>query len=345
MKPKDKVQKPTQAMIDLLKETGSNDSAVASRAMRALAQALQEPLRQGLLNEDIVNGIFSVEQLQPGATAEYSLDLYQQHNDGDYVAYTIPSEGAIPARSVSSDSITVQTYTIANAIDWPLKYSRDARWNVVVRAMEVLNAGFVRKINTDAWHVLIAAAAGRTDYLGGAPMVFDAAASVGQFTKRLVSLMKTTMARLAGGNSSIPNLRRLTDLYVSLEALEDIRNWTGAGDGVDDFTLRDIFLAADDGGPLARIYGVNIHPMTEFGVGQEFQNFFNTLGVSMGTSDEEIVIGLDRTANDSFVMPVREPLSVFEDPALHRRQRQGFYGWTEFGLAVLDDRRIILGSL
>ena len=342
MKSKNKIQKPTEAMIKLLKETGSGDPVTAGLAARALAQALQEPLRQGLMDEDIVGGIFAVEPLEPGATAEYSLDLYQQHNDGEYTAYVIPSEGAIPTRSVSSDTLTVQTYTIANAIDWLLRYSRDARWNVIAKAMEVFNNGFVKKINTDAWHVIIAAAAGRTDYLGGAPMVYDAAATVGQFTKRLVSLTKTAMARLAGGNSAVPNLRRLTDVYVSLEALEDIRNWDE--DEVDDFTRREIFTATDDGGPLARIYGVNIHPMTEFGVGQEFQTFFDTLSVSMGTSDEEIAIGLDLTSNDSFVMPVREPLSVFDDPALHRRQRQGVYGWTEFGLAVLDPRRCILMS-
>jgi len=345
MKPKNKPQKPTQAMIDLLRATASSDTAIANKSMQALAAALQEPLREGLLNGDILDNIFSVEQLQPGATAEYSLDLYQQHMDGQYTAYQIPSEGAIPTRTVSSDSVTIQTYTIANGIDWLLKYARDARWDVVSRVMEVFNAGFVRKINTDGWHALIGAAAGRTDYLGGAPMIFDSAASVGQFTKRLVSLMKTSMARLSGGNSTSANRGRLTDIYMSLEALEDIRNWTTADDGVDDFTLRDIFLAQDTGGVFASIYGVALHPLYELGVGQEFQNFFDTLGVSMGTSDEEIVVGLDLTKNDSFVMPVREPLQVFDDPTLHRRQRQGVYGWTEFGVAVLDPRRVILGSL
>jgi hypothetical protein len=343
MKSKNKIQKPTQEMINLLKDTGSNDHVVADKAMQALAAALQEPLREGLLNGDIINGIFSVEVLQPGATAEYSLDLYQQHQDGQYVAYQVPSEGAIPQRTVSSDSITVQTFTIANSIDWPLKYSRDARWNVVSRAMEVMNNGFVRKINTDGWHALITAAAGRTDFNGGAPMVFDSAAAVGQFTKRLVSLMKTSMARLAGGNSATPNRGRLTDLYISLEALEDIRNWDI--DDVDDFTRREIFVASDSGGPLASIYGVQLHPLFELGVGQEYQTFFETLGVSMGTSDEEIVVGLDLSTNDSFVMPVRESLTIFEDPALHRRQKQGFYGWQEHGFAVLDPRRVILGSL
>ena len=345
MKPKSKVRKaePTTEMIDLLKRTGSTNVSEASRAMTALAAALQVPLRQGLLNGDILEGIFTTEIIAPGATAEYPLDFFQQHNDGDFIAYTIPSEGAIPQRSVTGDIVTVQTYDMGNAIDWPIKYSREARWNIVSRALEVMEAGFVRKMNTDGWRVIIAAGAGRTDYLGGAPMVFDSGASVGQFTKRLVSLMKTTMTRLAGGNSATPNKGRLTDLYISPEALEDIREWDQ--DDVDDFTRREIFTASDDGGPMGRIYGVNLHPIHELGVGQEYQLFFESLGLSMGASDEEIVVGLDLSSNDSFVMPVKEPLSVFEDPNLHRRRKQGFYAWQELGFAVLDPRRVLLGSL
>lgn len=345
MKTKTNVQKPepTSEMIELLKKTGSNNRVESKESMHALAQALQVPLQEGLLNGDILDNIFAAEVLAPGATAEYPLDLYQQHMDGDYVAYTIPSEGAIPQRTVSSDIVTVQTYDMGNAIDWPIKYSQQARWNIVARAMEVMTAGFVRKMNTDGWSVIISAGAGRTDFQGGAPMVFDSGASVGQFTKRLVSLMKTTMTRLAGGNGASPGKRRLTDLYVSPEALEDIRAWD-QNDGLDDFTLREIFLASDTSGPLASIYGVTLHPLHELGVGQEFQNFADSIGVTLGTSDEELVVGLDLTDRDSFVMPIKEPLTVFEDPALHRRRKAGFYSWQTVGFACLDPRRVLLGS-
>lgn len=344
MKAKDrKIQKPTEQMVDLLKRTASNDEKERTVAMQALAAALQVPLREGLLNGDILDNIFTPEPLDPGATAEYPLDLYQQHNDGQYVAYTISSEGAIPTRTVVSDSITVQTYKMGNSIDWLLDYARAARWNVVSRAMEVLQNGFIRKMNTDGWRALISAAAGRTDYLGGAPMVFDSGATAGQFTKRLVSLMKTTMARLAGGNSTSPNRGRLTDLYVSEEALEDIREWDN--DEVDDYTRQIIFNAQDESGPLAKIYGVNLHPLFELGVGQEFQNFADSISVTMGTSDEEIVVGLDLSKADSFVMPIKEPITVFDDPYLHRRGKAGVYSWTTLGFAVLDPRRVLLGSL
>jgi len=350
MKRKKEVRKPTQDQIDLLKRTGSANKNEAMEALRALAQALQVPLRSALLNGDILNGIYTPEVLEGGATAEYPIDFFTADNVDDFIAWTIPSQGAIPQREVAGDAVTVDTYEITNSIDWPLRYARDARWNIVARAMEVLEAGFVRKLNTDGWSAIIAAAAGRTDYAGGAPMVYDANATAGQFTKRLISLMKTIMTRLAGGNSATQSRGQLTDLYVSPEALEDIRAWDEANDGVDPITLREIFLANDGIGndtatsPLAGFYGVRIHSLTELGVGQEFQNFFATLGVSMGASDEEIVVGLDLQENDSFVMPVKEQLVVHEDDTLHRRRKGGFYGWQDQGFGVLDSRRAILGS-
>ena len=44
------------------------------------------------------------------------------------------------------------------------------------------------------------------------------------------------------------------------------------------------------------------------------------------------------------MMPVKKEVEIFEDEALHRHQRQGYYGWAEIGFGVLDNRRVIAGS-
>ncbi len=342
--------KPTEDQLALLRSTASQNVAEATDAMHSLAQALSIPLRSALLNGDLLEGIFAPEVLGPGATAEYPIDFLTADNQDEYIAYVVPYQGAIPVRAVAGDSVTVQTFKVANAIDWDLKYAREARWNIVARAMEVLEAGFVRKLNDDGWHALITAAAGRTDFNGGAPIVIDGGATAGQFTKQLVSFMKTTMTRLSGGNSSTQSRGQLTDIYLSPEALEDIRAWTEADDGVDAATLREIFLSGDNTGngtstgPLAGIYGVRLHSITELGVGQTFQQFADSIGVTLAGSDEEIVVGLDLQENDSFVMPVKEELGVFEDPTLHRKGRAGFYAWQDQGFGVLDSRRVMLGT-
>jgi hypothetical protein len=231
----------------------------------------------------------------------------------------------------------VPTYTVASSIDYLLRYAREARWDVVGRAMQVLEAGFVKKMNDDGWHTLLAAGVDRN------VMVYDADAAVGQFTKRLISLMKTVMRRNAGGNSGSLNRGSLTDLYLSPEALEDIRNW--GLDQVDEVTRREIYQAGDDGAAITRIFGVNLHDMDELGADQEYQLFYkNQLSGTFTGSDVELVVGLDQSSNDSFIMPVKQDVQIFEDDALHRQQRAGFYGWAEIGFAVLDNRRILLGG-
>jgi len=155
--------------------------------------------------------------------------------------------------------------------------------------------------------------------------------------------MKTVMRRNAGGNSGSLNRGKLTDIYLSPEALEDIRNW--GLDQVDEVTRREIYQAGDDGSAITRIFGVNLHDMDELGADQEYQNFYvNQLSGTFTGSDVELVVGLDQSSNDSFIMPVKQDVQIFEDDALHRQQRAGFYGWAEIGFAVLDNRRILLGG-
>jgi len=258
-------------------------------------------------------------------------------SEKNFVAYTIPNHGYIPQRNVEGDYVMVPTYAIGASIDWNLKYARDARWDIVSRAMEVYEAQFVKKLNDDGWHTLISAGVDRNI------VVLDADAAAGQFTKRLVSLMKTVMRRNGGGNTTSMNRGALTDLYISPEAMEDIRNWNV--DQIDETTRREIFVADGDNA-LNRIFGVNLHDLDELGEGQEYQLFYsNQLGAGLPTGDVEFCLGLDLRRNDSFVMPIREEMQVFEDDTLHRQRRAGVYGWAEQGFAALDNRRVILGSL
>ncbi len=331
-----KAFQPTPELTDLLVRSGSMNRETALAANAEFAKALELPLRQGIMSGDILDGIFEPIRLAQGATPEFPLDFLAPGTEKDFVAYTIPNHGYVPERHIESDYVMVPTYDIGASIDWLLKYARDARWDVVGRAMEVLEGQFVKKMNDDGWHTLLAAGVDRNI------VVFDSDASGGQFTKRLVSLMKTVMRRNGGGNSASNNRGQLTDLYVSPEAMEDIRNW--GIDQVDEVTRREIYTAAD--GTLNRVFGINLHDLDELGEGQEYQLFFeNVLSGSVPSGDAEIVVGLDMRKRDSFIMPVREEVQIFEDDTLHRQKRAGFYGWGEQGFAVLDNRRVLIGSL
>ena len=129
---------PSEGMNALLRSSGSYDKAVALTAQRELAVALELPLRQGVLNGDILGGIFEPIKLDRNATSEFPLDCLAPGKEKEHVAFTIPNHGYIPHRHVEGDYVMVPTYDIANSIDWLLKYARDARWDIVGRAMEIL---------------------------------------------------------------------------------------------------------------------------------------------------------------------------------------------------------------
>ena len=331
-----KLTRPDDAFISLIKRSGSPDKVEALSAQREIAKALEEPLRQGVLVGDVVTNIFQALTMEPGTTTEFPLDLLAPGEEDEHVAYTNPGHGRIPERQVEGDYVMVPTYSISSSIDYLLRYARDARWDVVARAAQVLEAGFVKKINDDGWHPILSAAVDRNI------LVYDSDAAAGQFTKRLVSLMKTVMRRNGGGNTASINRGRLTDIYLSPEGLEDIRNW--GVDQVDEVTRREIYTAGEGG--ITRIFGVNLHDLDELGQGQEYQEFFDSdLSGSLGpSSDVELVIGLDLQSNDSFLMPMKQQVQVFEDDTLHRHQKAGMYGWAELGFAVLDNRRVLAAS-
>lgn len=330
------VERPSDELIDLYKRSGSADKSVAIEAQREIAKAIETPLREGVLFGDVIGGIFQPMPLEANASPEFPLDLLAPGTELEHVAYTNPGHGRIPEKSVESDYVMIHTYGITSSIDFLLKYARQANWNVLQRAMQVMEASFVKKMNDDGWHTLLAAAVDRNI------LVYDADAAAGQFTKRLVSLMKTVMRRNGGGNS-VTAKGKLTDLYMSPEGIEDVRNW--GVDQLDEVSRREVYVAADNGGPLARIFGVNLNELLELGDGQEYQDYFVTdLGGALEGSDVELLIGLDKARTTSFIMPVRENVQVFEDETLHRQQRQGYYGWAELGFGVLDNRQIIAGS-
>ena len=328
-------KRPDEQFILLLKQSGSSNKAEALEAQHEIAKALQEPLRQGVLVGDILGNIFESVVMEPGTTSEFPLDLLAPGEEDEFVAYTNPGHGRIPERQVEGDYVMVPTYSVTASIDWLLRYAREARWDIVGRAMQVLEASFVKKMNDDGWHTVLAAGVDRNI------MVYDADATAGQFTKRLVSLMKTVMRRNGGGNTGSISRSKLSDLYLSPEALEDIRNWQV--DQIDEITRREIFMAADGG--VTRLFQVTLHDIDELGESQEYQNFFtNQLSGSLQGSDLELVVGLDLGNRDSFIMPVKQEVQIFEDDNLHRHQKAGLYGWAELGFAVLDNRRVLLGS-
>ncbi len=339
-------EKQNEQTLDLLRAMADRDQRKAEAARKAFAAELVAPLRRGIFDADNLGDIYTPQVIPYGATASYPLDFVRPGDEDSYTAYTLAEQGRLPERRVEASEINVPTFKIGNSIDWDIKFMKEARWDVVKRALQVFEAGFVRKINSDGWRTVLAAAADRglvveasgTAAFTGSSSCLTTPPNPGEFTKELVSRLHTAMTRGAGGNG---NGGRLTDLYLSLEAMECVRSWDASR--IDEFTRREIFTSADKG--LAQIYGVIMHSMTEFGQDQEYDAFLETvLSLAKPGGTEQFCVGLDLTADDSFVMPIKEELEVYDDDALTRFQRMGVFGWMRHGFACLDNRRVLLGA-
>lgn len=327
-----------KAVEQQFKKAVSSNQAEAAQARVELAQAVETPIRKVLLSGDIINGIFTPEDYTDGRPIEYPIDLLTPGQEDEFYAYVMPSHGYIPMRRVEADYLQIPTYDIGNAIDCTQRFIKNANWAVISRMLEVLMAGTVKKLNDDGWQTILAAALDRNI------LINDPNAAVGQLTPRLITLLKTFMRRNGGGNSATMNRSRLTDLFVSPEAQDDIRAW--GLDLIPDAVREKIYYSEDEGSDIIRIFGVNIHSLDEFGEGQEYQQYYtNVLAGTMASADVEIVVGLDLSRKDSFIMPVKEALVVREDNTLDRRNLFGLYSRCSQGFACLDARRSILGSI
>lgn len=326
------------AILKAFRAIASENQAESAKASLEVSEAIALPLRKTLLSGDIVSNIFEAMDFTDNPRVEFPLDLLTPGDEAQHYAYVVPGEGRIPERRVESDYLMVPTYGIANAIDCRLRYIRDANWPVVQRMVEVLEGGFVKKMNDDGWQTIIAAAKDRNI------IVNDPNAAQGQFTPRLITIMQTFMRRNGGGNSATMDRSRLTDLYVSPEAHQDIYAW--GLDLIPDGVREKIYYASPESPDTVNIYNTRITALDEFGEGQIYQEYYtDVLNGTMAANDVEIVVGLDRQRQDSFVMPVRDNVKIFEDNMMHRRQLFGLYGMAEIGFAVLDNRRTLLGSL
>lgn len=328
---------PTDVEKQLLKQSAATDSNVAYAAQHKIAKALELPLRKGIQPGDITGNIFEAVPVENGvSSAEFPLHFMAPGMEGEFVAWTMPSFGAIAQRHIQSDYVNVPIYYIAGAIDWDVRYAKNARWDVVADAAENLRMQFVKKKNDDAWHTLLAAGVNRNI------VVADTDATAGEFSVRLISLLKTFMARNGGGNSSSINTFKATDLYISIEAEADVRSWNV--DQLDEVSRHMIFTSPE--GTLNRIFNVNLHSLNELGEGQEYQSYYTaTLGGSLPASKLEICVALDTSRRRSFVMPVAEELTIEVDETKKRSLQQGMFGTQGLGFAVLDSRAVMLAAL
>ncbi|MDZ4785611.1 MAG: hypothetical protein SGJ02_05985 [bacterium] len=326
-------------MNDLLRSTASAEPVVRSKALTQILTAVTTPVRSGIFDGDTTAGVFNIETLPPGVSAEYPTDFVSPGSEGEFRAFTNPGKGKPPALVVSGDKLTLASTKNILRVEYDLSYARNARWNIVARLTEAFMAGFIKKRNDDCWHTILFAMADRD------VTIFDIAAGSGQFTRKLFSNLRVSMARNSGGNAMSIRRGRATDVWVSPEGMESILSWNL--DQVPDTVRASLYSMASTDNLSVNILGTTVHQMYELGAGQEYQAYYvasggvlTPAGSGHAAADLELGIVLDLTNKDSFVKAINQQFEMFEDPALHAYQKGGFYGWEEYSIGVLNSQRV-----
>ena len=307
---------PTTEQIELFKSTARQDE-IGAAARKAFAQMLAAPLRKTTDKISTVREIFTSIPLGPGADNLFPLDT------DDINAYTMPKDGGVPQNLIEGDAVRVPTFTIGADVQWRLSFANQARFDVPARAIHKLRQAITRKEELNGWATILAAAANST----------NSATILGSgFVKEVLSNMMVQIKRANGDSGGT-----LTDLYLSPEAMADIRAWTEAE--VDELTRKEILRDAG----LRSLYNVRLHEMTEFGNGQQYNIIYADFDAAVADGSQEVVIGLDLSMEDSFVMPVRQELATFDNPMAITQFKQGVLAYEEIGFGVLDERRVAVG--
>lgn len=262
------------------------------------------------------------------------------------------------------EEVHIPTFSINASGDWKISYARDSRLDVPQRVAARVAKDLANYEEECGWRVIMPAATSAFSgkgLLGPRPApIYEIAGSstgAGYFSKELINKMMVGFQRIG---------RRLTDIYLSPEDAADIREWTDTD--IDPVTRREIFQAKG----MGSVWGVQMHEVQHLGAtgmyningsasaygkfvadaGTEAYNSYVLDHPNVTAADGTIsslgetqIIGLDMTANDSLVMPIRKEYEAIDDPTLLRVQKQGFFGWAEIGFGCLDSRMLGIGVI
>lgn len=373
----------TAEQIELIKALGSRNKTTSAEAREAFAAALG-PIVQEVLQQLGTSGLLFVDApFDADDSPSYPLDLYYDQNEYGYVSvWSQTMAGGLPT---STDISTVQemkfdTYNLDTAISIRKKYARRARLDVISKFIERMVQEVLIKQETNAWAVLLKAAAEATTDMTrvlGKSVGNDANTTTGSSLKHVIRSTNASTFLLEDLNALMTRLRRInsswnggtpsarysngiTDLFVSPEVKQDIRafayeplntatNARGAAAGdhagiaLPDSIREEIYNSAG----MESIYGVNIVELNEFGKGQKYNKFFDKFAASTSYTQVDGTNGTTFTeASDEILIGVDNRKNAFIRPVAIQDENGGqFVSYPDDQFSEREDKMAFFGSL
>ena len=367
--------KNTPEQVELIRAMGSRNGVVAAEAAEAFAAFLGPVVQQVINQAGTAGAIYTDAPFDEDDSPSYPLDLYYNEGVNTVQVWSQSMAGGLPTSHVSGLSeLKIATYRLDSAVSMLKKYARKARLDVVSKSVERMAQEVLVKQERNAWAIILKALAdASTTTTAGAKKHVVKSRGAGPATSFQLQDLNDIMTRMkrinesfAGGTPANPYSRGITDLYTSPERMADIRSFAysalgGSTSGASATDLpagvrQEIF----DSAGMQEIYGVNIVELIELGVGQKYNDLFDTLAGSTGYPDindtnteqfgatDEIMVGIDNSKG-SFIRPIARGAdggSTFvampdNQFATDRADKLGFYGFMEEGRVCIDSRAIV----
>ena len=299
--------KNTPEQVELIKAMGSRNQTVSREAQEAFAAFIGPVIQKVLQVAGTASAIYSDAPFNQDDSASYPLDLYYNENNTGYISvWSQHVAGGLPTSTDVSaiEEMKIATYRLDSALSYFKRYARQARLDIVSKALERMAQEVLIKQERNAWAVILRALAEAATSTSTAPKK-DAplnttdgghimpAHSKGNFMihdlNKLMTLNRRINEAWAGGTPEAAYSNGITDLYVSPEVKEQVRSFaynplntvgpqvTGvsanSGDGIalPDGMRAEIYRAAC----MQEIYGVNIVELLELGSGKKYNKLFN----------------------------------------------------------------------
>jgi len=370
--------KRTPEQVELVKAMASRNRTVAYEAQVALAEFIGPVLAEVLNNAPTVSNLFQSLQFDADDNPSIPLDLYYNISDEDYVrVWSQTHAGGLPSNQVlpTASELKLSTYSLDSAVDFDRRYAAKSRLDVVGKTFARVAQEILLKQERTSASLLMTSLAGATittSPLGSDVQVFKGAvadAFLMDDVNNLFTLAKRINSSWIGGTPT-ERTKGITDLICSPEVVGSIRAMAynpvntkaafgqaaaatnSAGIAATDEVRNDLYRNAG----ISSFMGLNILEYNEMGKGQKFNTLFDTAAASTSyakwdgtdagvfTTDDEIVVGIDRT-RDSLIRAVAtdgESGSEFtllaDDQYSIRQNKIGYFGSVEEGRVILDNR-------
>jgi hypothetical protein len=295
--------KNTPEQVELIKAMGSRNQTVSREAQEAFAAFIGPVIQKVLQVAGTASAIYTDAPFNQDDSASYPLDLYYNENNTGYISvWSQHVAGGLPTSTDVSaiEEMKIATYRLDSALSYFKRYARQARLDIVSKALERMAQEVLIKQERNAWAVILRALAEATTSTSTAPIKVTGGDGghilpgwdKGKFQlhdlNRLMTLNRRINEAWAGGTPEAAYSNGITDLYVSPEVKEQVRSFaynplntaapsvpggsaTDTGIALPDGMRADIYRAAG----MQEIYGVNIVELLELGVGKKYTDLFD----------------------------------------------------------------------